>query len=543
MLHYTKHIPPILCSIIGIMFILNFAAIFYGLPQILDPDEQIFAIGAGRMLSPNYGDPKWYGAPAGTLMSMMAVLFVAYIIVLKIFFDLLSPLDHFLTNFSDYIFIGRLISITFFSLSSMAFCTLAQRLFKHKNEIIFATLCFIFSPYFLHLSQITRMDIIMVFAIIMIFHFSLNIKEKASIPSFIWSGIALGAAVTSKYPGIIGVLCIIWSTFLAKTSKKITWSKGFLLLSLAAMASLVAAFIFSPYIFLNFKGMLEDVIFEARTEHIGHDGKNFFEHLIFYLTVALPKMCGWGVFVTSLGGLFLFSINKLKPHAFQIIFIFGICFLLFICSLSLHWIRWAYPLTPVIALFATYFVSHLKKWLHNKFSPRTAQYAFYITLFIVLFPSFFSSMHTTFLRIFDKDTRIESEKWVIENIDQGSTILIDTYAPQLHINSFNVLIAKHGEINKLQDAEDWQFIRPRSYYEPLGSTIKNKQLEEIFANDIDYILLSDFDQKYLKFGDEAAEYVYTYIFDHFKPIKTFYPSFLALGPKTSILARKKEVTK
>ena len=57
---------------------MNLFAIHYGLPQQLNPDEKFFVKGAGRMLRHPYLDPKWYGAPASTLMDALASTFASY---------------------------------------------------------------------------------------------------------------------------------------------------------------------------------------------------------------------------------------------------------------------------------------------------------------------------------------------------------------------------------------------------------------------------------------------------------------------------------
>ena len=52
-------------------FIWFASGIFYGLPQELDPDEQLFVRGAGNILANRTLDPGWYGAPAQLLVYLL----------------------------------------------------------------------------------------------------------------------------------------------------------------------------------------------------------------------------------------------------------------------------------------------------------------------------------------------------------------------------------------------------------------------------------------------------------------------------------------
>ena len=101
---------------LGLWICLNLWATQYGLPQLLNPDEHYFVNGAYKILRPPFGDPEWYGAPASTLMSILAVIYGFYIAFLMTFMGIQNPGEYLLTHPEGYVLIGRVICVFIYAI-------------------------------------------------------------------------------------------------------------------------------------------------------------------------------------------------------------------------------------------------------------------------------------------------------------------------------------------------------------------------------------------------------------------------------------------
>ena len=132
----------------------------------------------------------------------------------------------------------------------------------------------------------------MTFLLLIAFWFCLNILEQQDWRGYLLAGLATGIAIVTKYPAAVFTLTIALAHFSATpTSRPLAHRK---LLGSAA-ACLAGVFAGSPFIFLDFRTVLKDVIREARPEHLSATGDGF---------VAKPSVVrsGTAYFFTLNGG-------------------------------------------------------------------------------------------------------------------------------------------------------------------------------------------------------------------------------------------------
>ena len=106
---WLAQIPAIAWVVIGLALLLRLAGVAYGLPQQLDPDEILFVSAAGRMLTNGSLDPEWYGAPASTLIDVLALLYGGYVgigLVTRIFDGFSDVVADFYVDVSAYFLRG-----------------------------------------------------------------------------------------------------------------------------------------------------------------------------------------------------------------------------------------------------------------------------------------------------------------------------------------------------------------------------------------------------------------------------------------------------
>ena len=521
--------------VVGIWFCLNLWATQYGLPQLLNPDEHYFVNGAYKILRPAFGDPEWYGAPASTLMDVLAFFYGFYIVFLMTFMGIQNPGEYLLTHPEGYVLIGRIVCVVIYLITVFAFIALSKRLLPNYAAL-FASLCFMFSPAIAFYSQIVRMDTIMTLFLILTFHACINIQKGGGLKPYAFSGMALGAAVVSKFPAVIGCFAIIVSSLMAWRQKDITFLKSFKYLIFAGVCSLISAFIFGPYLFLNMSEMLNDVLFESNVSRPGANSNGFLFNLTFYMTEGIPNVVGIGIYILSLIGTIL---ALFKKSTFYPYLAYALLFLLFISSLSLFWTRWAIPLIPVLCLTAGYAVYAMHEFLQGKIK-RDKAVAFAVILTALALPSIFQSSKTTLLRGLGYDTRIIAYHWALDNLPKDATILIEPHAAQLSVDQFTIYTANEDGIDLLQK-NDPLLIRPKSTALELGAYFREKNILEALPDKVDYIITSGFHERYEKEPEAHQKElsVYNKIKSISETVKEFKTGPYMLGETVTIYKVKK----
>lgn len=62
----------------SLALLLRLAVVGYGLPYEFDPDERLFVDAAWHMVESGSPDPRWYNAPASTLIDVLGLLYATY---------------------------------------------------------------------------------------------------------------------------------------------------------------------------------------------------------------------------------------------------------------------------------------------------------------------------------------------------------------------------------------------------------------------------------------------------------------------------------
>ena len=499
-------------GIVGFSVLLCFSGLFYGLPQLLNADELYYADGAVRMLQPPYGDPQWYGAPASTLMNLLAPLFALYAI-------LGDGLDSLALSYAA---------------CGLCFYVYARG-FLGRLGAAAALAAFMFSPQILNLSQVVRMDVLLVLCLILCLHFSNRIVTRDRLRDYLFAGFALGAAVVTKYPGLLGAVCILLATVLAWRLNRGNIFRSYLFLLAAAAASVATAFLLAPYLFIEFREVLTDVIYEARSRHLSATSPGVFGNLLFYLGSGIPKVTGYGAAVAGFGGLAVALARRRSPEVW-LLAAFGLAYLIFIVSMPLQWVRYALPMAPVVAVGIGLGAEEIRKRI-----PAQHGLAVAAALLLALGPSLAVATKTTVLKAAERDTRIEAAAWIEEHLPAGATIALETYAPQMSEARYRVYIPDSGRMHRM--IELWPHrVRPKPLYDPFGFALSGQPAHIAFPNEIDYVVTSDWRHRYAReahwYGDFLE--VYDHLDGGLREIKQFQPDRWKLGMEITIYRRIRE---
>ncbi len=106
------------------------------------------------------------------------------------------------------------------------------------------------------------------------------------------------------------------------------------------------------------------------------------------------------------------------------------------------------------------------------------------------------------------DTRTFAREWMLKNIPKNSFVLVESYTPQLPKTSFQFFEVKgkeNGSINKFNPQRS-----SHATFYPSGKIGYLKNVEDIYKNNIEYIVMSNFYDRYLREQNRYTEMVKRY---------------------------------
>lgn len=506
-----------------IALLLRLAGVAFGLPQQLDPDERIFVQGALRMLTDGDLDPGWYGGPASTLMGGLAILYGAYgaMGVLAGTFETVADVGSaYLADASHFLVIGRVFTAFAGAVVVLLTYAVSRQLRVSVFWSIVAMATVTLSPVMVKYSLVVRMDMFQIAFIMLVLLMVLKAMTRPTLGKFVLAGLFLGLAVASKYPGILAVVPIIAAAVVLTGRGRITWTLALVYLTCAAVASLVAVLVVAPYLFLDPEGVLAHVRNEARSAHLGATGDGFVSNLWRYLTEALPQALGVPGAVVAILGVASMALTRRA----WLTTLFFLAYLVFISLLALWWVRWALPVIPVAAIGAVHVAGRIESqrirlvrgaWLHGM---RVA------VVGLLVIPLLSPTASLVWARLTNDDVRIGATEWLESNVPRGSTLVVESYTPQVSSDDYHLLVARSGSLIPWPELSDQ--LRP-AWAGILGHELRERSpgslAEEIEANDADYVLLSTFAKRYRA---EAEDYpnelaVYEMLLDAYPTVQTF----------------------
>jgi len=448
------HLPRIDPQTIALPAILALAAIvfgsgiLYGLPQEMDADEGLFVVGAAKMLADGTLDPRWYGIPASMLMYALAAIFalMGVIGVAIGAFDSLGELGQlFLRDVTLFHAAGRTLTV----LTTLPCMPIMWRIMRQleidRRFAYLALLTFCLSPLIVRYASLIRGDIYqMLFNLVSLWFALRALDQKHFYRDMTIAGACVGFALTNKYPGVLGAVPVIGAAIILLVRKQITFKIAALSLGLAALASLAAAFLTGPFLFLNFEGVLGGLAAEGRAAHLGQTNQGLGFAVNFYVLDVLPGAVSVVGAVLALAGLTWFAPKVAFQRGGVLVGALFFAYLIFIASLNLYWQRWAIPLVPLAAIGIALALSRLFEMIAERLRLRLA--SLIVAPILILAPL----AHVTYIdataRAFNQDTRTRSMAWIREHLQPGTTILLEAFSPALSTEEFDVRVPNQGRI-------------------------------------------------------------------------------------------------
>jgi hypothetical protein len=279
----------------------------------------------------------------------------------------------------------------FFVIASLPFLYLLGRQWVGRTAAFLGLSFYALSSLVIYFGQILRPDLIANFFIVLAMFLLALLPTNANKRQLAMAlGVVAGLGISTRFfclalltPIVTayGVLALRAQTL--KEKKEIVINAVFSL-----FAWIVTFFITSPFVFLDFSHVVEDLKFEAQADFGGITGLSPLGNLNYYLFEATPLAVGWYVTAAFLVGLVLkiwpfskrtIDLQTISYYVLLAVFFFGFCIN------PRHWSRWILPMLPFMCLLAGFALSRCSQVLERLFKLRLSpRLATSLTFFILI---------------------------------------------------------------------------------------------------------------------------------------------------------------
>jgi len=336
---------------LGVIFIfsllIRWMAVDHGFPLLTHPDEPaimdpVFNMSVNRTLNP------------GVFYRPDQILYLLNFYFLNILSLLIFGQNFaatFLNNKLFYYYYARLMISVFGSLIPVVAYLIAKEI---KSELALPTaIVFTFFPLYVKHSLYITPDIpITLFSLLIILMILLYLNKNDE--KFMYAAVIFSALNTAeKYPGVISLSIVFLGMILKyledpELSFKKNWLKFIVKGIKYLLVYIGTLIIITPYIFIEHTKVVQSLIQESRSTHLGADNLGWAGNLLFYIR----NFSSWTNILVAffIGAGILALIKWRNKHA--LFLFYGALYCVLLSRLSLHWERWGLPMyiTPLFLI-------------------------------------------------------------------------------------------------------------------------------------------------------------------------------------------------
>lgn len=350
----------ILAFIFVIAIVLRMLGIGWGMPDYnLHPDEGLIYGQAYQCTLNHTFEVRDYYRPNHVSIKLNTLLYTG---LQELYFEPQGETDfalNYSTHLNWFITMSRVL-VVLFSLGTIVFAYLIARIWG-KNQALLVSFLFAVFPSFIEHSHYITPDIPLLFFLMGVLWAALCYLKKPSVNWLFWMSLFTGLAICEKYPGAYGCAVIAATVIVAHLKKPIRILRDGLL---AIFFLIVGIMAISPVLIIDYRTVLEVMAGQNKQYHLGADGLNFGQTLVFYAKTAATHL-GLVLTACSIYGLVRSFRKKLQPTIILTVFLL---YIVPISGLSVHWERYTLPIYAVGLLFGTFGIFYILGDLQSKFS-------------------------------------------------------------------------------------------------------------------------------------------------------------------------------
>jgi len=395
----------------------------FGLPSLWDDDEPFFLMFGLKLLKSHTLNPGWFGHP-GTITIYLISLCTALVYAAGAILGEWADARQFVAAiYADpaTIMVPQRMVIAAAGLASVWLTYLVGRRMHSPAVGLVAAAILALSPLHIDLSQLVRTDVQMTMFLLLSVYCALPLAEDYRRGPLVASAAMAGLAGATKWPGML-ILLVPLAFILSGPGSLRETAWRVLLSTLAATATLLLV---SPYLVLDYRTALGNLIVEGRPRHLSQTSGGPLETLSFYLLEVLPGALGWPLLIAAAAGLALCLGRQPARKLVIPTMVPVVTFLALISLQSIMWPRWAVPTLPFLALSAALAFDRLRQWL-GRFPKGHANLVLAMTGVAAFVPPAWGAWQGAAER--SNDTRDQAVDWIRSNVPETSSIAVETPA-------------------------------------------------------------------------------------------------------------------
>ena len=229
-----------------------------------------------------------------------------------------------------------------------------------------------------------------------------------------------------KYPGLLSLaipVTAIGIHILANCEKnsKIDIRKFLFLSGKVGLTFIISLFIVAPFLFIEYQSVIQALITESRSTHLGADNLSWLGNMWFYIKTFYANINVIGVLLFAIGAFALIKSWNKK----YILLLYGGFYWIALSKLALHWERWALPMFITPLFLIALGISFL--WEKSK-QHRSVKLIGILLVGIFIFQQ---SVHTIYVPIRQKytETRVVSKTYCDTNGITKENSIYEGYTP------------------------------------------------------------------------------------------------------------------
>ena len=501
----------LLIAVLSLHILVGLRGIGYGLPYLYEVDEIGFVDRSVAMVQRGSLDPGRYNHPGSTTYYSLAGLYALLGHAATLFGavgttgDFVASIDQ---DPTPFYLSGRLLTLALATVSLVLTYLIARRLFSPTVGLLAVLVCGSLHLY-LSLSTLIRTDFYMTTAFLAMFLLCAELARRPSPRTSLMAGAALGLAVSSKFPAAVFYLVLLATNVAAfRTHGPRAIVSSVVLSSWSAAAAVLVT---APFMLINWRRTLAGITYEARDEQVGGGGEGPLLNLAWYISEALGGDVGWpGVILAALGAILL--LRSRRPID-RILAVTPLWFIVCISFLGLRWERWILPVAPLLAVLMAYALARIVAQARHRHGRLLGATVGLIVCCAVLWP--LAGRAAGYVAAQDReDTRTVARGWILANVPQGSSLLVERHGPQLPLEVYRYREVRNGAIvNTISDQAG-----PNIYPRWEMGYLKDK--DELRRRGVQYVLVSGQYDKYLADKENFDDVVrgYERIFSVTEPV-------------------------
>lgn len=465
-------------AVVLVGFLLRLRGITWGLPYLYDPDEHFFVDPAVRIVTTGDLNPHWFGHPGSTVIDLLGLAYGVYWVVghfVGWFPDRQSFATLFSTNPTSFYLIGRILAVVLSILAIPLTYALCRRM-AGEGAALAAAIIVAVSPLHVEFSRIVRTDPLMTTFLLAAMLYAVKAMSGQFGKDFLLSGMFIGLATATKYPGIIGAMIVVMASALARPESPVPWTSRGRWLGLALLGGIIGFFGAAPFVVTAVREVYWILVVEGRQPHLGATGSPGLTNYLWYVKGPLREAVGWPLELVALMGFAASCRASSRPRL--LLAGFSLLFLLAIGLSLKRWDRWIVPLTPFIAILAGIGLETAVRtfaWLRGRsIAQDLAVVALGIVLVLPSATEAFQQGRTTL------DTRDIARAWIEDHLPRGSRVLVEQYTPPISRDEYQVIVVLRGQLQKDTTTRGFKGV--------LGDM---GTLDLLRGKGIDYVLLSN----------------------------------------------------